>query len=97
MSRAFFGVFGKRCHVQVWCLRQKMSRNDEGRISPSQSALEQLYQNFCTKTREAGGLPRRVNFLKLFGFLHHEREGTQESDSCKAFQGLPVFSARGIW
>jgi hypothetical protein len=34
-----------------------MSRPDEGRISHAQSALEQLYQNFCTNTREAGGLP----------------------------------------
>jgi hypothetical protein len=36
----------------------------EGRISRPQSALEQLYQNFCAKTREAGGLPqsRRLPF-----------------------------------
>ncbi len=34
-----------------------MSRNDEGRISRAQSAREQLYQNFCTNAREAGGLP----------------------------------------
>jgi hypothetical protein len=34
-----------------------MLRTDEGRMSPPQSALEQLYQNFCTNTREAGGLP----------------------------------------
>src|SRR6059058_5166895 len=57
MSRAFFGAFGKRCHVQICCLRQKMSRNFEGRISRAQSALEQAYQNFCTNSREAGGLP----------------------------------------
>src|SRR5947209_7845209 len=57
MSRAFFGAFGKRCHVQIWCLRQKMLRTYEGRISRAQSALEQLYQNLCTNTREAGGLP----------------------------------------
>ena len=29
----------------------------EGRISRPQSALEQLYQNFCVNTREAGSLP----------------------------------------
>src|SRR5260370_23419800 len=57
MSRAFFGAFGKRCHVQIWCLRQKMLGTDEGRIFRAQSALEQLYQTFCTNTREAGGLP----------------------------------------
>ena len=60
MSRAFFGAFGKRCHVQICCLRQKMSRNFEGRISRAQSALEQAYQNFCTNSREAGGLLLRV-------------------------------------
>src|SRR5260370_306897 len=38
-------------------LRQKMSRKNEGRISPPRSALEQVYQAFCAKTREAGGLP----------------------------------------
>src|SRR2546429_9550080 len=26
-------VSDKRCHLQIWCLRQKMSRNFEGRIS----------------------------------------------------------------
>src|SRR5437588_13004657 len=57
MSRAFFGAFGKRCHLQMWCLRQKMLRTYEGRISRAQDALEQLYQNFCANTREAGGLP----------------------------------------
>jgi hypothetical protein len=62
MLRAFFGAFGKRCHMHFCLLRQKMSRNDEGRISRAQSALEQLYQNFCANTREAGGL-----------LLHHTR------------------------
>ncbi len=57
MPRAFFGASGKRCHAHFCGFRQKMSRNDEGRISRAQSALEQLYQNFCTNTREAGGLP----------------------------------------
>ena len=33
-----------------------MSRSDEGRISRPQSALEQLSQTFCAKTRETGGL-----------------------------------------
>src|SRR2546421_11300940 len=97
MSRAFFSAFGKRCHVQIWCLRQKVSPKNEGRISRAQSALEQVYQNFCANSREAGGLPRRGSFPKLFGFSHHKREGTQESGSCKAFQRLPVFSARGSW
>jgi len=39
-----------------------MLRTYEGRISRAQSALEQLYQNFCTNSREAGGL-----------LLHHTR------------------------
>jgi hypothetical protein len=54
---AYVSVSDKRCHVQIWCLRQKMLRTDEGRISRAQSALEQLYQNFGANSREAGGLP----------------------------------------
>ncbi len=57
MLRAFFDAFGKRCHVHFCGFRQKMLPTDEGRISHPQSALEQLYQNCCTTTREAGGLP----------------------------------------
>jgi len=41
------------------CLRQKMSTENEGRMFPVQATLEPLYQNFCTNTREAGGLPTR--------------------------------------
>jgi hypothetical protein len=69
----------KRCHVQIWCLRQKMSRNFEGRISQAQGALEQLYPNFYAKTREAGGQALSViakraaisNFHMLF--FHESR------------------------
>src|SRR5438067_6084668 len=35
-----------------------------GWFSPTQSALEQLYQTFCAKTREAGGLPIGQGFPK---------------------------------
>src|SRR5437660_7365151 len=68
MSRAFFGAFGKKCHVQIWRFRQKMSPKNEGRISPPRSALEQDYQNFCTSSREAGSLllhPARHLLLKV--------------------------------
>jgi hypothetical protein len=40
----------------IWRLRQKMSRKNEGRMSPPRSALEQLYQTFCANSSEAGGL-----------------------------------------
>jgi hypothetical protein len=51
-------IFVRQCSV-FWRPRQKMLRNDEGRISRCQSALEQLYQNFCTNSSEAGGLLAR--------------------------------------
>src|SRR5436309_11704127 len=76
MSRAFFSAFGKRCRVQICCLRQKVSRNDEGRISRVQSALEQDYQNFCTSSSEAGGLPfhhHMHSFTKAQLFLLNAR------------------------
>ncbi len=41
----------------ILSLGHKMSRTSLGRRSRPPSALEQLYQNFCTNTREAGGLP----------------------------------------
>jgi hypothetical protein len=47
---------------KFWRFWQKVSRPDEGRISRTQSALEQDYQNFCAKTREAGGLPTSFGF-----------------------------------
>src|SRR6266704_4732347 len=49
---------------QIWCLRQKMLRPDEGRISRAQNALEQPYQNFCAKTREADGLLTQLAELR---------------------------------
>jgi hypothetical protein len=76
MSRAFFGAFGKRCHAQICCLRQKVLRPDEGRISRAQSALEQDYQNFCISSSEAGGLPfhhRLHSFTKAQLFLLNAR------------------------
>src|SRR5207302_8832980 len=72
MSRAFFGAFGKRCHMYFCLLWQKMSRNFEGRISRAQSALEQLYQNFCANSREAGGLPTRFGFQKWLSDPHRK-------------------------
>ena len=76
MSRAFFGAFGKRCHAKIGRLRQKVLRSDEGRISRAQSALEQDYQNFCTSSSEAGGLPfhhHMHSFTKAQLFLLNAR------------------------
>jgi hypothetical protein len=46
----------------VFSLGHKISRTSLGRRLRSQRALEQLYQNFCANTREAGGLPRGQGF-----------------------------------
>ncbi len=76
-------LFGPRNHqgrflvrqCSIFCgLRQKMSRNDEGRISRPQGALEQLYQTFRANTREAGGLPIAQGFPKRLRACTTKRE-----------------------
>src|SRR2546421_3368333 len=98
MSRAYFGAFGKRCHVQTCCFRQKVSRPDEGRISRAPGALEQAYQNFCTNSREAGSLPFHHHLLGLTealviypkkSFLHTLGEARGPFLSCVRVCSLP--------
>src|SRR5438874_2572307 len=99
MSRAFFGAFGKRCHMQIWCLRQKMSRNFEGRISRAQSALEQLYQNFCASSREAGSLPLNTTSFfspKLFLFLPNACHHVDHFQSKQVRQGRLLVKPCGV-
>jgi hypothetical protein len=107
MSRAFFGAFGKRCHAQIWYLRQKVSRPDEGRISRTQSALEQDYQNLCISSSEAGGLPfhhHLHSFTKAQLFLlnarHHMVNALRSERILSVFAGSlpPLMSstAKGL-
>ncbi len=109
----------KRCQAHFWaplakdvtckfgCLRKKVLRSDEGRISQAQSALEQDYQNFCTSSSEAGGLPfyhRLHSFTKAQLFLlnarHHMVNALRSERILSVFAGSlpPLMSstAKGL-
>jgi hypothetical protein len=100
-------VSDKRCHAQIWYLRQKVSRPDEGRISRTQSAQEQDYQNLCISSSEAGGLPfhhRLHSFTKAQLFLlnarHHMVNALRSERILSVFAGSlpPLMSstAKGL-
>jgi hypothetical protein len=71
------------------CPWHKISRSSQGRRLRAQSTLEQLYQNFCTKTREAGGLLSHHNphCLTLILFRENERRSSRAISTEKHSRG----------